>query len=159
MIASRVLRYVGDGAIIDLHDGNRGLLCACMHEPRTNAIAAPTSQATRLIVDALKREGYQFVTIPELLRMQGQAPDAYAYSLPCKRMNPSGCSVLPDRDASNERRAAAPDRAPFRRPTSMRVAGVRTGQRGAMPTLSTTSDLPALLRTSNASCMQCVREP
>ena len=28
LIAARVLRYVGDGAIIDLHDGNQGIVCA-----------------------------------------------------------------------------------------------------------------------------------
>ena len=28
VIAARVLRYAGDGAIIDLHDGNQGIVCA-----------------------------------------------------------------------------------------------------------------------------------
>jgi peptidoglycan/xylan/chitin deacetylase (PgdA/CDA1 family) len=68
VIASRVLRYVGDGSIIDLHDGNRGIVCAHAHVvPRTCDRSADV-EATRLIVEALKRKGYRFVTIPELLR-------------------------------------------------------------------------------------------
>lgn len=59
VIADRVLRYVKDGSIIVLHDGNRGL----------PADRAPTVDATKLIVTALRREGYRFVTVPELIRM------------------------------------------------------------------------------------------
>jgi peptidoglycan/xylan/chitin deacetylase (PgdA/CDA1 family) len=69
VIAARVLRYVGDGSIIDLHDGNRGIICA---RARISAHVCDRSgdvDATRLIVEALKREGYRFVTIPELLRI------------------------------------------------------------------------------------------
>ena len=45
VIAARVLRYVGDGAIIDLHDGNRGIVCARIRAPRQrSATAAPTSR-------------------------------------------------------------------------------------------------------------------
>lgn len=67
VIARRILRYVRDGSIIVLHDGNRGLLCARDHlNPhicdRTNDIAA-----TRIIVETLKREGYRFVTIPQMI--------------------------------------------------------------------------------------------
>jgi len=70
VIAARVLRYVGDGAIIDLHDGNQGILCKHRRiSPRICDRSADV-EATRLIVDALKRRGYRFVTIPELLRMQ-----------------------------------------------------------------------------------------
>lgn len=69
VIASRVLRYAGDGAIIALHDGNRGIVCAdAQVSPRTCDRSADV-EATRLIVEALKREGYRFVTIPELLQM------------------------------------------------------------------------------------------
>jgi peptidoglycan/xylan/chitin deacetylase (PgdA/CDA1 family) len=68
VIAARVLRYAGDGAIITLHDGNRGILCARMHAPRLCDRGSDV-EATRLIVDTLKRRGYRFVTIPELLRM------------------------------------------------------------------------------------------
>jgi peptidoglycan/xylan/chitin deacetylase (PgdA/CDA1 family) len=68
LIAARVLRYVGDGAIIDLHDGNRGIVCARAHlSPRVCDRSADV-EATRLIVESLKRQGYRFVTIPELLR-------------------------------------------------------------------------------------------
>lgn len=69
VIAARVLRYAGDGAIIALHDGNRGIVCAGGNlSPRTCDRTADV-EATRLIVEALKRDGYRFVTIPELLRM------------------------------------------------------------------------------------------
>lgn len=73
VIAARVLRYVGDGAIIDLHDGNQGIVCARARlAPRVCDRSADV-EATRLIVSTLRREGYRFVTIPELLRMQSQA--------------------------------------------------------------------------------------
>jgi peptidoglycan-N-acetylglucosamine deacetylase len=68
VIAARVLRYVGDGSIIDLHDGNRGLLCTRAHLRAHVCDRSADVEATRLIVETLKREGYRFVTIPELLR-------------------------------------------------------------------------------------------
>ena len=74
VIATRVLRYAGDGAIIDLHDGNQGIVCARTHASARVCDRSADVEATRLIVDALKREGYHFVTIPELLRMQSHAP-------------------------------------------------------------------------------------
>jgi peptidoglycan-N-acetylglucosamine deacetylase len=91
VIAARVLRYVGDGAIIDLHDGNQGIVCARVHVAARVCDRSSDVEATRMIVDALKREGYQFVTIPELLRMGArERVRAYSYSLPRRRMNPSG---------------------------------------------------------------------
>jgi peptidoglycan/xylan/chitin deacetylase (PgdA/CDA1 family) len=74
VIAARVLRYAGDGAIIDLHDGNRGIVCAHLRAPRRLCDRSADVAATRLIVERLKREGYRFVTIPELLHMQEEAP-------------------------------------------------------------------------------------
>lgn len=73
LIAARVLRFVGDGSIIDLHDGNRGIVCAA--HPKIPARVCDRDadvEATRLIVDALKRQGYRFVTIPELLQLDGK---------------------------------------------------------------------------------------
>ncbi|HEY1654491.1 MAG TPA: polysaccharide deacetylase family protein [Candidatus Tumulicola sp.] len=73
LIAARVLRYVGDGSIIDLHDGNRGIVCAA--HPKLPAHVCDRSrdvEATRLIIETLKRRGYRFVTIPELLEMEGR---------------------------------------------------------------------------------------
>lgn len=67
VIADRVLRYVGDGSIIVLHDGNRGILCSRTHQPPHVCDRSADVDATRLIVQALKRQGYRFVTIPELL--------------------------------------------------------------------------------------------
>lgn len=67
-IAARVERYVRDGAIIVLHDGNRGLVCsklppAARHPcDRSQEIAA-----TRDIIEDLSSRGYRFVTIPQLL--------------------------------------------------------------------------------------------
>ncbi len=77
LIAARVLRYVGDGSIIDLHDGNRGIVCAA--HPKVSAHVCDRSrdvEATRLIVESLKRRGYRFVTIPELLEMEGRSASA-----------------------------------------------------------------------------------
>ncbi len=69
VIAERVLRYAGDGSIIDLHDGNQGLLCNTSHLAPHVCDRGADVEATRLIIEALKRRGYRFVTIPELLRL------------------------------------------------------------------------------------------
>lgn len=66
-IADRVLRKTEDGSIVVLHDGNRGLLCGA---DRLNPHACDRSNvvaATKLIVETLKKRGYRFVTIPELI--------------------------------------------------------------------------------------------
>ena len=59
VIRDRVLRYVKDGDIIVLHDGNRG----------KGGNRANTVEATKLIVEALRAQGYGFVTVPELLHL------------------------------------------------------------------------------------------
>jgi len=59
VIAARVLKYVKDGSIIVLHDGNRGKAA-----DRKNTV-----EATKLIVTALKAQGYRFVTVPDLMKM------------------------------------------------------------------------------------------
>jgi peptidoglycan-N-acetylglucosamine deacetylase len=59
VIRDRVLRFVKDGSIIVLHDGNRGL----------PANRAATVAATKLIVQSLKAQGYHFVTVPQLLAL------------------------------------------------------------------------------------------
>jgi peptidoglycan-N-acetylglucosamine deacetylase len=59
IIRDRVLRYVKDGDIIVLHDGNRGKA-----GNRENTV-----EATKLIVEALRERGYRFVTVPELLHL------------------------------------------------------------------------------------------
>jgi peptidoglycan/xylan/chitin deacetylase (PgdA/CDA1 family) len=74
VIAARVLRYAGDGAIIALHDGNQGIVCARARVVARVCDRSADVEATRLIVETLKREGYRFVTIPQLLRMQTHAP-------------------------------------------------------------------------------------
>jgi peptidoglycan/xylan/chitin deacetylase (PgdA/CDA1 family) len=66
-IAQRVLRVAGDGSIVVLHDGNRGELCAQQHlNPHVCDRSADIS-ATRIVIDELKKRGYRFVTIPELM--------------------------------------------------------------------------------------------
>jgi peptidoglycan/xylan/chitin deacetylase (PgdA/CDA1 family) len=59
VIADRVLKYVRDGGIVVLHDGNRG-----KPADRRNTV-----EATKLIVVALKKQGYRFVTVPQLMAM------------------------------------------------------------------------------------------
>ncbi len=65
-IAQRVLDHVGDGSIIVLHDGNRGIVCRGMHASdvcdRSQDVAA-----TRLIVERLRARGFRFVTVPQLM--------------------------------------------------------------------------------------------
>lgn len=66
VIARRILAYVGNGSIIVLHDGNEGIVCrgerAAHLCDRSNSV-----EATRLLIAALKRRGYAFVTVPALL--------------------------------------------------------------------------------------------
>lgn len=69
VIAQRILPHVSDGAIIVLHDGNRGQLCAATRLPARVCDRSSDIEATRLIVENLKSQGYTFVTIPELMRL------------------------------------------------------------------------------------------
>jgi peptidoglycan-N-acetylglucosamine deacetylase len=71
LIASRILRYVRDGSIIVLHDGNRGMLCDGPHANPHPCDRHNDIEATRLIVEALKKQGYRFVTVPQLIAIKG----------------------------------------------------------------------------------------
>lgn len=71
VIANRIVRNVHDGSIIVLHDGNRGQLCAQQHLSSRVCDRKNDIEATRLIVRELKREGYRFVTVPQLMEMRG----------------------------------------------------------------------------------------
>ncbi len=71
VIAERVERYVRNGSIIVLHDGDEGILCSPEHRAPCNRTS--TVQAARLIIDDLKRRGYGFVTIPALLALSTHA--------------------------------------------------------------------------------------
>lgn len=73
VIANRILPKVRDGSIIVLHDGNRGLICARTPLPPRTCDRGNDIEATRLIVRELKRQGYRFVTVPELLEMKPPA--------------------------------------------------------------------------------------
>ena len=73
VIANRILPKVRDGSIIVLHDGNRGLLCARAHLAPRTCDRGNDIEATRLIVRELKRQGYRFVTVPELLALKQPA--------------------------------------------------------------------------------------
>lgn len=70
VIAQRVLPHVNDGAIIVLHDGNRGQLCGAKHLSPHICDRTSDIEATRLIVDNLKAQGYRFVTIPQLIALR-----------------------------------------------------------------------------------------
>ncbi len=69
VIAQRILPRVSDGSIIVLHDGNRGQLCASKHLNPHVCDRSQDIEATRIIIDALKRDGYRFVTIPQLIAL------------------------------------------------------------------------------------------
>jgi peptidoglycan/xylan/chitin deacetylase (PgdA/CDA1 family) len=70
-IARRVVDHVSPGAIIVLHDGNRGILCGQHHVAPRVCDREQEVAATREIIDTLRARGYRFVTIPELLRGPG----------------------------------------------------------------------------------------
>ena len=59
VIRDRVVRNIKDGDIIVLHDGNRG----------KSGNRQPTVEATKLIVQSLRAQGFRFVTVPELLHL------------------------------------------------------------------------------------------
>ncbi len=69
-IADRVITHVGDGSIIVLHDGNRGLLCTAQHLSPHICDRSADIDATRIVVETLKARGFRFVTIPELMRLR-----------------------------------------------------------------------------------------
>ena len=66
-IAQRVLKVAGDGTIVVLHDGNRGQLCARAGLNLHVCDRSADIGATRLVIDELKKRGFRFVTIPELI--------------------------------------------------------------------------------------------
>lgn len=69
VIAQRVLPHVSDGSIIVLHDGNRGQLCPARHLNPHICDRSRDIEATRIIVERLKRQGYRFVTVPQLIAL------------------------------------------------------------------------------------------
>ena len=70
-IAKRVLAHVKDGSIIVLHDGNRGMLCT--PKTRKRCDRSQDVGATRIIITSLRAQGYQFVTIPQLMAMHRES--------------------------------------------------------------------------------------
>jgi peptidoglycan/xylan/chitin deacetylase (PgdA/CDA1 family) len=66
-IAERVLDKVGDGSIIVLHDGNRGIVCRATHASPALCDRSQDVAATRLIVERLRARGFRFVTVPQLM--------------------------------------------------------------------------------------------
>lgn len=59
-IASRVLRDASPGAIVLLHDGD---------SPKMTAPRQQTIEATAKIIDELRKQGYEFVTVDELKKL------------------------------------------------------------------------------------------
>lgn len=70
-IADRIVPYVQDGSIIVLHDGNRGIVCANSRVAARTCDRHSEIEATRLIIERLRGEGYRFLTVPELLSLKG----------------------------------------------------------------------------------------
>jgi peptidoglycan-N-acetylglucosamine deacetylase len=70
VIAQRILTHVSDGSIMVLHDGNRGQLCGPDHLAQHTCDRSSDIEATRIIIDRLKSQGYRFVTIPELVALR-----------------------------------------------------------------------------------------
>jgi peptidoglycan-N-acetylglucosamine deacetylase len=70
-IVDRILPYVRDGSIIVLHDGNRGIVCTTAHVAAKICDRHSEIEATRLIIERLRAQGYRFVTVPELLSLKG----------------------------------------------------------------------------------------
>lgn len=68
-IAKRIVPRVKDGSIIVLHDGNRGQLCAQRRLLPHVCDRTQDIEATRLVIEGLKREGFRFVTVPELMAL------------------------------------------------------------------------------------------
>jgi hypothetical protein len=56
-----------------LHDGNRGQICGPNRLPAHVCDRSSDIEATRLIVDHLKAQGYRFVTIPQLISLRKSA--------------------------------------------------------------------------------------
>lgn len=73
VIAQRILPHVDDGAIIVLHDGNRGQLCGANRLPAHVCDRTADIDATRIIVEDLKAQGYRFVTVPQLIALRKSA--------------------------------------------------------------------------------------
>lgn len=69
VIAQRILRYVRNGSIVVLHDGNEGLLCARDRLAPRTCDRSDVVDATRIIIEKLKQRGYRFVTIPQLMHL------------------------------------------------------------------------------------------
>jgi len=70
VIAQRVLANVRDGSIVVLHDGNRGQLCTAQRLGARVCDRSSDIDATRLIVESLKKDGYRFVTVPQLMALR-----------------------------------------------------------------------------------------
>ena len=67
-ILERVLKGVENGSIILLHDGDRLI---------KGADRSQIVKALPLIIESLRKKGYRFVTIPELLELEERGQDIY----------------------------------------------------------------------------------
>lgn len=73
VIAQRMISVAKDGAVMVLHDGNRGIVCAAAAVPAKTCDRSGDIEGTRMIVRALQARGFRFVTIPELIAMERTA--------------------------------------------------------------------------------------
>lgn len=65
-IADKVLEGIAPGGIVLLHDGHGDV-----DDPLAQNSRAPTVAATKMIIDALREQGYTFATVSELLALAG----------------------------------------------------------------------------------------
>lgn len=69
-IADNVLADIEPGAFVLLHDGDGD-----SDDPRTQNSRAPTVAATGIIIEALKKQGYRFATVGELMALSAVRRD------------------------------------------------------------------------------------
>lgn len=66
-IAAAILEKVEPGGIILLHDGH-----ADVADPMAQETRAGSVEATRIVIDTLRQQGYSFVTVGELLKLKAR---------------------------------------------------------------------------------------
>lgn len=69
VIAARILAKVKPGAIMVLHDGNKGACGVVPHMARAACDRSQSVEAVKVIVSTLQAKGYRFVTVDELQRL------------------------------------------------------------------------------------------
>lgn len=108
-IATEIIRLARPGAIIALHDGGGN--------------REKTVKALPMIIEALSKEGYEFLTIPELLGVEAYVPEPKAEVAPAPVASP--VVVPPAVSSNNNIIPMAPPVAPVVAPTPLPVNQVQ----------------------------------